>query len=421
MKPTLLLAYLLLAPAAFVLSMGAAWLLGARPSERLIAAAARVLSIGMVVAAAWLAGLVFFAGAPVVLSFGAWFSLSHHAYELAFAADRLSAGFVLAAAILAGVVGSFSVRYLHRDPGFFRFFLLLHLFLFGAMIVFTAGSLDLLIAGWEIIGITSVLLIGFFQWRPDPVRNAQRVFGTYRIADLFILSAVFLTHHRLGDASWGAINAAGSEAATALAVLLVFAASGKSAQGPFCGWLPRAMEGPTPSGAIFYGAISIHAGAYLLLRLEPVIRTSPVAVGLLVFIGVTTAFLTTLAHRTSSDAKTSLAYASQTQLALIFVEIGLGWTTLAAFHIAGHAILRTMQFLRAPSMLRDHRKLHSAAGGELAQAGSPLETVIPGPIQLFLYRMGIGSGFYDALVGRFVVAPARGLAKAIKWFDRFTA
>jgi len=421
MNPVLLLAFLLLAPAAFVLSMGAGWLCGARPSERLISAFAVFLSAGMVAAAVWLAGVVWFAGAPVVLSFGAWFELSHHAYELVFTADALSAGFLLASTVLAGVVGSFSVRYLHRDPGFFRFFLLQHLFLFGAMIVFTAGSLDLLIAGWEVIGITSVLLIGFFQWRPDPVRNAQRVFGTYRIADLFILSAVFLAHHRLGDASWGAINAAGPEAATGLAVLLVFAASGKSAQGPFCGWLARAMEGPTPSGAIFYGAISLHAGAYLLLRLEPVIRTSASAVGLLIFIGVTTAFITTLVHRTSSDAKTSLAYAAQTQLALIFVEIGLGWTTLAAFHIAGHAILRTMQFLRAPSMLHDYRKVHSAAGGELGQPGSPLESAMPGSVQLFLYRIGLGRGFYDALVGRFVVAPVRASAKALRWFDRFTS
>ena len=421
MNPSSLLAFMLFAPGAVVLAGGLAWLLGLRPSERLTAGVTRCLAVGLTLAAVCIAWTAFVGGAPVILSLGAWFSLSHHAYELGFAADALSAGFLLATAVLAGVVGSFSVRYLHRDPGFFRFFLLLHLFTFGAVIVFTAGSLDLLIAGWEIIGITSVLLIGFFQVRPDPVRNAQRVFGTYRIADLFILTAVFLAHHWLGEASWGAINGAGPTGAPLLAVLLVFAASGKSAQGPFCGWLARAMEGPTPSGAIFYGAISVHAGAYLLLRLEPVIRSSPVAVGLLVFIGVMTAFLTTLAHRTSSDAKTSLAYASQTQLALIFIEIGLGWTTLAGAHIAGHAILRTMQFLRAPSMLHDHRRVHSASGGQVGPAGSPLESVLPSSLHLFLYRVGIGRGFYDALVGRFVVAPVRAVAKGLRWFDRFSS
>ncbi|MFM2211977.1 MAG: hypothetical protein RL639_1171 [Verrucomicrobiota bacterium] len=421
MNPSYLLAFMLFAPGAVVLAAGLAWMLGLRPSERVTAGVTRCLAVGLTVAAGWIAWTVFVGGTPVILSLGAWFSLSHHAYELGFAADALSAGFLLATAVLAGVVGSFSVRYLHRDPGFFRFFLLLHLFTFGAVIVFTAGSLDLLIAGWEIIGITSVLLIAFFQVRPDPVRNAQRVFGTYRIADLFILTAVFLAHHWLGEASWGAINGAGPAFAPFLAILLVFAASGKSAQGPFCGWLARAMEGPTPSGAIFYGAISVHAGAYLLLRLEPVIRASAFAVGLLVFIGVATAFLTTLAHRTSSDAKTSLAYASQTQLALIFIEIGLGWTTLAGLHIAGHAILRTMQFLRAPSMLHDHRRVHSASGGQISPAGSPLESALPSSLHLYLYRIGIGRGFYDALVGRFVVVPVRAVAKGLRWFDRLSS
>ena len=174
----------------------------------------------------------------------------------------------------------------------------------------------------------------------------------------------------------------------------------------------------------------IHAG-HIGDKMDPVVHmrlghdgqewTSPVAVGMLVFIGVTTAFLTTLAHRTSSEAKTSLAYASQTQLALIFVEIGLGWTTLAGVHIAGHAILRTMQFLRAPSMLHDHRSVHSASGGQVSPAGSPLESFLPSSLHLFLYRVGIGRGFYDALVGRFVVAPVRSVAKGLRWFDRLSS
>ena len=416
-----LLGFLLLAPASLVLLAGALWALGWTPSERVTAAVSRLLAALMVPAAVWLAAGVLLSGRPASLSFGAWFSLSGHSYRLVFMADALGSAFLLAAAVLAGVVCSFSVRYLHRDPGIFRFFLLLHLFLFGATVVFTAGTLDLLVAGWEIIGITSVLLIGFFQWRPEPVRNAQRVFATYRVADLCILSAVFLAHHWLGETTWDSVNAAGPVAAPALAVLLVFAASGKSAQGPFCGWLARAMEGPTPSSAVFYGAISVHAGAYLLLRLEPLIRSSALAGGLLVFIGATTAFVTTLAHRTSADAKTSLAYASQTQLAIIFIEIGLGWTSLAGLHIAGHAVLRTMQFLRAPSMLHDHSAVHSASGGRLDGAGSILESVLPAPAHRLLYRIGMGRGFYDALVGRFIVMPARALSRALRWFDRLSS
>ncbi|MFM9147908.1 MAG: proton-conducting transporter membrane subunit, partial [Verrucomicrobiota bacterium] len=137
--------------------------------------------------------------------------------------------------------------------------------------------------------------------------------------------------------------------------------------------------------------------------------------------GVTTALLTTLALRTSCDAKTSLAYASQTQLALIFIEIGLGWTGLAALHMAGHAIIRTLQFLRAPSMLHDHGMVHSASGGRLDAPGSPLESVLPYGAHLFLYRIGIGRGFYDAVVGRFVVMPAKAIARGLRWFDRLTS
>jgi NAD(P)H-quinone oxidoreductase subunit 5 len=398
--------------------MGVSWVLGIPLTERITARVTRATSLVLSLIALKLGWDLLFSTGSVSLSLGSWFEVGHHSFQLTFLVDRLSLPFVLATVILAGLIGSFSVRYIHRDPGFQRFFMLLHLFAFGALTVFTAGSLDLLIAGWEIIGITSVLLIGFFQYRPEPVRNARRVFGTYRIADLFILTAVFSAHHHLGAANWNLINGTTGTLAATLAILLVFAASGKSAQGPFCGWLPRAMEGPTPSSAVFYGAISVHAGAYLLLRLEPVIQSSPVAVGLLLFIGVTTALLMTLAQRTSTDAKTSLAYASQTQVSIIFIEIALGWETVAMVHIFGHIMLRTMQFLRAPSMLHDHHRVHSASGGNLESANTPLEAAVPGSVRLLLYRIGMGRGFYDALVDRFVIAPTHVLARFFGWFDK---
>jgi NAD(P)H-quinone oxidoreductase subunit 5 len=356
------------------------------------------------------------------INLGNWFTIAEYGFPLSLVIDRLSLPFVGLTVILCGLVGSFSVRYLHRDPGFQRFFLLLNLFAFGALLVFTADSLDLLIGGWEIVGITSVLLIGFFQYRREPVRNALRVFATYRIADLNILIAVFLAHHWFGTASWsgmftgewpGHVNNLNGTAATVIAVLLVFAASGKSAQGPFCGWLARAMEGPTPSSAVFYGAISVHAGAYLLLRVEPLVRSSEIATGLVIFIGITTAILSTLIHRTCADAKTSLAYASQTQLGIIFTEIGFGWTSLAIVHIIGHAMVRTMQFLRAPSMLHDYHRVHSAAGGHFEPTGDHYESMLPKSVQIMLYRIALGRGFYDALVDRFIIAPVLGLARLL--------
>jgi NAD(P)H-quinone oxidoreductase subunit 5 len=418
MSSSSLLFLVIFTPGILALLMGVSWVLGIPLTERITARVTRATSLVLSLIALKLGWDLLFSTGSVSLSLGSWFEVGHHSFQLTFLVDRLSLPFVLATVILAGLIGSFSVRYIHRDPGFQRFFMLLHLFAFGALTVFTAGSLDLLIAGWEIIGITSVLLIGFFQYRPEPVRNARRVFGTYRIADLFILTAVFSAHHHLGGANWNLINGTTGTLAATLAILLVFAASGKSAQGPFCGWLPRAMEGPTPSSAVFYGAISVHAGAYLLLRLEPVIQSSPVAVGLLLFIGVTTALLMTLAQRTSTDAKTSLAYASQTQVSIIFIEIALGWETVAMVHIFGHIMLRTMQFLRAPSMLHDHHRVHSASGGNLESANTPLEAAVPGSVRLLLYRIGMGRGFYDALVDRFVIAPTHVLARFFGWFDK---
>jgi NADH-quinone oxidoreductase subunit L len=172
------------------------WLLGMRIPERAMSRLTKgiyallTLLVGVLAWRMWQAGMT-----SMRIDLGSWFQVGHYQFPLALLVDRLSLPIVAVTVILAGIVGSFSVRYLHRDPGFFRFFLLLHLFTFGALLVFMADSLDVLLAGWEIVGITSVLLIGFFQYRPDPVRNALRVFGTYRVADLFMLMGVFLAHH----------------------------------------------------------------------------------------------------------------------------------------------------------------------------------------------------------------------------------
>ncbi|MES2738415.1 MAG: proton-conducting transporter membrane subunit [Verrucomicrobiota bacterium] len=414
-------------PGVLFLLMGLVWLLGGHLPERGISRLTRAayalltLAVGFIGWQMWQSGT-----SSIQISLGDWFQVDHYGFPLSFLVDRLSLPMMAITIVLAGIVGSFSVRYLHRDPGFNRFFLLLHLFTFGALLVFTAGSLDLLMAGWEIVGITAVLLVGFFQYRREPVRNALRVFGIYRIADVNLLMAIFLAHHWFGTAAWtgmfsgewpGHVNNLDGAVATVIAVLLIFAASGKSSQGPFCGWLPRAMEGPTPSSAVFYGAISVHAGAYLLLRIEPLIRSSWIATCLVIFIGLTTAVLGTLVHRTCADAKTSLAYASQTQLGIIFAEIGFGWTTLAIFHIAGHAMVRTMQFLRAPSMLHDYHRVHAAAGGHLDPTGEHYESLLPKPVQLWLYRVALGRGFYDSILDRFVIAPVKKAASALSVFE----
>lgn len=402
-------------PGAVFLCLSVAWLLGWQGREKVLARVTAGTYAGLTLLVAVLAvRMISTETVAVTVNLGNWFEVGGYGFPLSLMVDRLSLPMVALTVVLAGLVGSFSIRYLHRDPGYFRFFLLMHLYAFGCLLLFTAGSLDLLVAGWEVVGITSVMLIAYFQYRREPVQNAIRVFGTYRVADICILLAVFLSHHWFGSGSWAVLfpgewpNAAHvitGPGMNFMALLLVFAACGKSSQGPFSGWLPRAMEGPTPSSAIFYGAISVHAGAYLVLRIEPLLQSAPVARWLLLFVGVTTAVLATLIHRTCADAKTGLAYASMTQLAVIFAEVSLGWTTLALLHTVGHAIVRTAQFLRAPSMLHDYHRLHAAAGGHLEKVGEQYDALVPAPVQVWLYSLGLERGRYDAIVDRFILQP----------------
>lgn len=401
-----------------LLSLG--WLLGWVPGERGIAA---ITGGTFSLCALGLSGLVWeLAGsgsAQVIVGFGNWFAVQDYRFPLVLVADRLSLPFLAMTALLSGLIGQFSSTYLHREPGFFRFFVLLHLFAFGSLLAFAAGSFDLLAGGWEIVGVTSVLLIGFFQLRPAPVENGLRVFAVYRATDIGLLVGVFAMHHWTGTAMFtsGPPVLAGKRALI-ICLLLLLAASGKAAQVPFSGWLPRAMEGPTPSSAIFYGAISIHAGAYLLLRIQPMLAQSVLASAAVVLIGVATAIHGTIVGRASPDAKTSLAYASLTQVGVMFVEIGMGWTFVALVHILGHAMVRTMQFLRAPSMLHDDHQMHSAIGGETASAEMQVEDLLPEAVRLWLYRWAFDRGHLDTILDRWLVQPLLDVSRLLARLDR---
>jgi NAD(P)H-quinone oxidoreductase subunit 5 len=225
-------------------------------------------------------------------------------------------------------------------------------------------------------------------------------------------------YHWAGTASFaaGLPRLTGTQAAI-FCLLLLLAAAGKAAQVPFSGWLPRAMEGPTPSSAIFYGAISIHAGAYLLLRIQPILNQSRLASALVIVIGVLTAIHGAIVGRASADAKTSLAYASLTQVGVVFVEIGMGWTWIALAHILGHATVRTLQFLRAPSMLHDYHQMHSAIGVEQSTANSRLEDLFPRRAQLWLYRWALDRGHLDTILDSWVVHPLMQLSKLFAKLD----
>ncbi|TFG96766.1 MAG: oxidoreductase [Myxococcales bacterium] len=364
----------------------------------------------------------------LVVELGEWFRCGSYAFHLSLLADRLSLPFAAFALALCGVVASFSHRYLHREPGYNRFFAMLALFAAGITLVILAGSIELVFAGWELVGVSSALLVAFFHERPLPVRNGLRTFVVYRTTDVGLVAAAVLLHHALGTGEFGAFvgseswpggsSPLGSGTATAVALLLWLSAMGKCAQIPFSGWLPRAMEGPTPSSAIFYGALSVHAGAYLMLRVAPLLDRSPVAAASLVALGGATALHATCVGRVQSDIKSALAYASLTQVGIILAEIGLGLRWIAVAHILGHASVRSLQFLRAPSLLHDLHQVESAVGGHLARTGLHLERAVAGGLQRRLYRMALDRWRLDEALDCLVVEPFLAIFRRLDALDR---
>jgi NAD(P)H-quinone oxidoreductase subunit 5 len=188
-------------------------------------------------------------------------------------------------------------------------------------------------------------------------------------------------------------------------LLLLLAAAGKSGLVPFSGWLPRAMEGPTPSSAVFYGALSVHLGVFLLLRIGSILLASAMLSGIVVTLGLVTAALAYLAGSVQTDIKSALAYASLTQVAIIVVEIGLGFRYVALIHLLGHACLRTLQFLRAPTLLQDYHTLENAIGDHLPSARPTWFRPATRFASDWLYRLGLEQGYLDTILREYVVLP----------------
>ena len=421
-----------LTPLAAFVGLALLRIAAVRPTERQLGWVVQaVFWVGAVSTFSLTAAMILAGKASVLVSLGTWFRAGERLFGFTLLVDWLSLPFLMMSALLCGTVGAFTTRYLHREPGNQRFVALLLLFSGGIQLVTTAGSLDVAYIGWELVGLTSALLIAFFHEREAPVHHGLWAYGTYRTSDVALLLAAMLAHVATGTADYAVIY--GSEAwpggtpaldgagATAIALLLVFAAMGKSAQVPLSGWLPRAMEGPTPSSAIFYGALSVHAGCYVLLRAGPLIDQQPTAQVALIVVGLSTAVYATVVGRAQTDIKTALAYATLTQLGLIFAEIGAGLRTLALVHIIGHAFLRSLQFLRSPSLLHERHQVEAAMGEHLTRTGAHLERLIPERFRLWLYRFALNRGYLDGiLLGRLVSPAARALSACDRLERRFT-
>lgn len=286
-----------------------------------------------------------------------------HEYEfyLDFCFDKITAVYLFVGSFLTFLITIYSRYYLHRESGYKRFFNTILFFYFGYALAILSGNLETLFIGWEILGISSFLLIAFYRDRYIPVKNALKVFFIYRIGDVGLILAMWMIHHLFHEnvtflklSNYETVHEhlqTHSFIGIFISLMILISAAAKSAQLPFSSWLPRAMEGPTPSSAIFYGSLSVHMGVFLLLRTFPFWEHQFSVRILIVVLGAATSIVATLIARVQSSVKSQIAYASIAQIGLIFIETALGFEKLALIHFAGNAFLRTYQLLVSPSVV----------------------------------------------------------------------
>lgn len=346
-------------------------------------------------------------GAPGHVRLGTWFAAGAIDIPISFVLDGLSLSMATLVLTLVFLTMRFSANYLHRDTAFHWFFLAMNLFTAGMLLIVLAGNAVLAFVGWEMAGISSWMLIGYAFERPTATGNALQAFVTNRVGDAGFLLGIALAFLWLDSVEWPAFAAAAglhTLFAGLLASGFVIAALAKSAQLPFSPWIARALEGPTPSSAIFYGSLLVHAGVYLLIRLEPLLSQAPLLMALLAALGLLTAVYGYLAGLAQSDVKSSLLFATTTQVGLMFLACGLGWFTLAAWHMGLHAAWRAYQFLLAPSYLQ--------------LTDTPARPVPAWLAARFgLYVAALQRFSLESLATALVVRPTRALARDVRDLD----
>lgn len=342
--------------------------------------------------------------------------------------DEITVVFLLVGTLLTFMVVRFSRFYLHKESGYKRYFNNILFFYLGYLVVVLAGNFETLFVGWEILGLSSFLLIGYYRLRYLPVKNAIKVFSIYRIGDVGMLLAMWMSHHLWHEnITFKALHnydlvhhqlMSHNSVGIFISLMLLLAAVAKSAQLPFTTWLPRAMEGPTPSSAIFYGSLSVHMGAFLLLRTHPFWEHQISVKWLIVSVGLTTAILSNLMARVQTTIKGKVAYSSASQIGLIFIEIALGLEWLALIHFAGNAFLRSYQLLISPSvvsyMIRE--QFFTFQKGASAPRGASQRS----RLSQALYLMSLKEWHLESLLFRVIFKPLKYLRELLSFLTRKT-
>ncbi len=373
-----------------------------------VAVTANTLSLLMMLG---LAVYDFTHGAPGYVALFPWLQSGTYQVFFSLMLDTLSLSFGVVIATINLLAVRFAVNYLHREAGFQRFFIVMSLFSCAMLLIVLSGSALLGFIGWEMAGISSYMLIAYAWQRETATEGATRAFVTNRFGDTGYLFGMFIAFTALGSTEWNVLlqdHADENISGMVLGIMtlgFMLAALVKSSQFPFSAWLTRALEGPTPSSAVFYGAVMVHAGIYLLLRLEPLIEQVPLLGNILLLVGSLTVLYGWLGAQVQTDIKSSLIFSTQQQTGLMLIAIGLGWYTVAAIHMGLHAMWRAYQFLHSPSFLQQ-------TGW---QAAKPVPTWLRK--QHWLYTAALQRFWLVPLENWLLVRPTEALAREAQAFD----
>ena len=287
-----------------------------------------------------------------------WISSGPFHVDMAFRFDPLSALFVLLVTGVGTLIHVYSIGYMAHDERRRRFFAYLNLFVAAMLTLVLADDYLVLFLGWEGVGLASYLLIGFWQHKPSAAAAAKKAFVLNRVGDVGMALAIMLMFAQLGTSSIQAVNAtvagqASESVATALGLLLLLGACGKSAQVPLQAWLLDAMEGPTPVSALIHAATMVTAGVYLVVRSNGIFDAAPVAQTAVVVVGLVTLLAGAWIGCTKDDIKKALAGSTMSQIGYMMLAAGLGPAgyAFAIFHLVTHGFFKANMFLGAGSVM----------------------------------------------------------------------
>ena len=306
-------------------------------------------------------GAVVFGGNEYEVTVYEWIASGDFVITISFLVDSLTALLLLVVSTVGFLVHVYSIGYMDGDRGFWRFFAYLNLFMFSMLLLILGDNFLMLYVGWEAVGLCSYALIGFWYKKPSAAGAAKKAFIVNRVGDFGFGLGIMLIWVNLGTLSFHEvferIGTLDEGTVTTIALLLFAGAVGKSAQFPLHVWLPDAMEGPTPVSALIHAATMVNAGVYMVARANPIFIEAPTAMWVVAIIGTFTAIFAAAIALTQNDIKKVLAYSTVSQLAYMFMALGIGAWVAAIFHLVSHGFFKGLLFMGSGSVIH-------GAGGE---------------------------------------------------------